>query len=46
MEGVVMSGGFGDHEFQLRLAPPRASEGLNVYGLSVDVFVLIGMRRG
>ena len=39
MKGIVMLGGYGEKSGQTVLATPRASTRVNVYGLSVDVFV-------
>ena len=38
MQGVVMLGGYGENRNLARLATPRASIKVSVYGLSVDVF--------
>lgn len=40
MGGVVISGGYGENRGWVRLATPRASETLRVYGLPVDAFIL------
>ncbi len=40
MIGVVKVGGYDKGGIKRSLATPRASKSVNVYGLSVDVFVL------
>jgi hypothetical protein len=40
MDRVVKAGGYDENRDRARLATPRASTTLNVYRLSVDVFVL------
>lgn len=42
MQGVVKEGGYGTQSTGIRLAIPRASEGDDVYGTAVDVFVFRG----
>lgn len=37
MEGIVRVGGYDNESRQISLATPRASKGVSVYGLSVDV---------
>ena len=46
MEWVVNAGGYGKGGFGQHLATPRASQMLNVYGLSVDVFVFRWRKCG
>lgn len=40
MVRIVKAGGYDENDFRQRLATPRISLFLNVYGLSIDVFVL------
>ena len=43
MDRVVRSGGRDKTENKFRLATPRTSESLSVYGLSIDVFLFCGL---